>query len=246
MNEIVDLVDEDSHKRVCIYLNQCFSYLPEPENFDVLRILIEIYKKLNKTAQAMISAMKLNDFTLIHSIFQGCEEETGLKKQLAFLIARRLVVFDEEMDEELSLIATNSNLFAFYRDIAAKLGKDKPNTPDKVLQFQATPNPRQANRRGDSSLPLMAKTFVGAFHNAEIKEDLYYTAQRGEEALSRNRDNGLAVAVASLGMLNLWDVENGPNKIDKWITSNDPYIQMGALTANGLLSAQFDQNLTLL
>lgn len=247
--EIVDLVDETNHKRVCIYLSQCFSYLSEPLNFQVLNLLVKIYLKLNKTAQAFINALKLNDFELFHEIFVNCNDYS-VKKQLAFLLARRLVVFNEEMDEELTNIATNSNLFNFYRSIAQKLGKDKPNTPDKVLQFQASTNPKQASKRGDSPFSLMSKSFVGAFHNAAIQEDLYYTAQRGEDSLMRNRDNGLAAAVASLGFLYLWDVENGPNKIDRWINSSDSYLRMGGLAATGLLSSavrsEFDPALAIL
>lgn len=69
LDDIIDLVDEESSKRVCIYLNQCFSYLPEPKNFDVLRVLIQIYKKHGEIAPALVAAMKLNDPNLVLEIF---------------------------------------------------------------------------------------------------------------------------------------------------------------------------------
>lgn len=235
LEDIVNLVDEDSHKRVCTYLMQCYNYLPDPYNTKVLIVLNNIYQKLGKTAQALVIALKLNDNELMHDTFRNCTDPS-VKRQLAFLLARQLTVFDDEDDQQLINISTNVDLYRRYMDIAEKLSRRKPKTPDDVLQLQATIGARQGNRN-DKMYSLIAKSFVAAFHNAALKDDLYYTAPRGEECVYRNRSAGRAVAVASLGMLNLWDIENGPNSLDKWIRAEDEYIVMGGLTGIGIMSS---------
>ena len=231
LSDIIPLVDEESHKRVCTYLLQNYSYLPDPLNTAVLEIVEQIYTKLGKTAQAMVVALKLNDHELMHEIFTQCTDP-NIKKQLAFLLARQLIVFEDEMDEELVEIATNTQLFSRFIDVSKRLQKIKPKTPDDVLQTQS-----DLGNRGDKNLSLIAKSFVSAFHNAGIKEDLYYTAPRGNECIFRNHGIGRAVAMGTIGMLNLWDIETGLNKIDSWTNSDDDYIVMGALTSVGIISS---------
>ena len=235
LEDIIALVDEESHKRVCTYLLQCYNYLPDPTNFQVLRIVQKIYTKLGKVAQAMVIALKLNDHEMMHQIFNDCNDPS-LKKQLAFLLARQLIVFDDIMDEDIVNLATNTQLYDRFAEISKRLSRSKPKTPDDVLQLQAQLGNRQPPRN-DKNLQLMAKSFVAAFHNAGIKDDLYYTAPRGEECVNRNREAGKAVAIAAMGMLNLWDIERGLNVLDKWTKSEDHHIVMGSLTGVGIVSA---------
>lgn len=238
--DIIQLVDEESHKRVCTYLLQNFNYLLDPLNVHVLQIVEKIYTKLGKTVQAMVIALKLNDHELMHKIFSECTDPS-IKKQLAFLLARQLIVFEDEMDEEIVEIATNTELFSRFTEISKRLQKSKPKTPDDVLQLQSTLgsiNLRNQGSRDTKSLSLIAKSFVAAFHNAGIKEDLYYTAPRGNECIGRNHGIGRAIAIATLGMLNLWDIETGLNTIGSWTENKeDDYIIMGALTGVGIISS---------
>ncbi|OHS94361.1 Proteasome/cyclosome repeat family protein [Tritrichomonas foetus] len=248
LEDIIQLIDEESHKRVCTYLLQCYNYLPDPINFDVLRIVEKIYTKLGKTAQSMVIALKLNDHELMHDIFINCQDP-NIQKQLAFLLARQLIVFEDDMDEELVNIATNESLYTRFMSISEKLFKLKPKTPDDVLHLQAQLGNRQAGR-GDKTLGLISKSFVAAFHNAAIKNDLYYTAPRGEECIMRNRTFGRAVAIATIGMLHMWDIEHGLNILDKWAHSEDPHCVMGALAGVGIVSAtvrsEFDPAIAIL
>lgn len=250
LNDIVPLVDEESHNRVCTYLLQLYNYKPDPINTEILRVLISIYEKLGKVNQALVIALKLNDREKALDIFRNCEDKL-VQKQLAFLLARQLIVFDDEMDEEIMNIATNMDMFKRYNDIAEHLGRNKPKTPDDVLQFQASIG-NQRSQIDDKNNLMIAKAFVSAFHNAAIKKDLYFTTSNGDEIIDRIKDKGRAVAVAALGMLNLWDVESGINSIIRYTDSSntDPYVIMGGLTGVGIISAavrsEFDAALAIL
>lgn len=237
LGDIVELVDEDSHNRVCTCLLQLYDYKPDPINVMILKVIYDIYMKLGKVNQALVIAIKMSDKDLALEIFRNCEDPL-VKTQLAFILARQLIVFDDEMDQELIDIATNVDMYTRYNDIAERLGRNKPKTPDDVLQFQATIGNRGAQRDDKNNL-MMAKSFVSAFHNAAIKKDLYFTAPNSDELINRNKEMGRAVAVAALGMLNLWDIENGLNSISRYTSeeNKDPYVIMGGLTGVGIISA---------
>ncbi|EAY05460.1 Proteasome/cyclosome repeat family protein [Trichomonas vaginalis G3] len=239
LEDIVPLVDEESHNRVCTYLLQLYDYKPEPINTNILRVLVTIYKKLNKVNQALIMALKLNDRELAVDIFRNCEDKL-VQKQFAFLLARQLIVFDDLMDDELLNIAQNFDLHNLYNKVAEHLGRNKPKTPDDILQFQASIGNRNAQREDKANLG-MAKCFVSAFYNAAIKKDLYFTTDTDNKIIrERNVGVGRAVAVASIAMLHLWDIMTGTNNLLYYQSdedSSDPYVTMGALAGIGLITA---------
>lgn len=256
LEKILALTDEESHKRVCLYLLQCYNYLPSPKNMLVLKIVQKIYAQHKKTAQAMVIALKMNDHELMHEIFTNCGDK-DLQNQLAFLLARQVIVFPEfqeddeeeenlhenESDEErerrefLTDIVTNCQLYQKFEEISKSLSKSKARTPDDILQLQYKLGQKGSRDVSKQNLQ-MAKSFVAGLHNAAIHDDLYYTAPRGDDIIMQSKSNNRAVAIASIGMLYLWDFEEGPNKIDKWTEEkNDPYIIMGALTAMGIINA---------
>jgi 26S proteasome regulatory subunit N1 len=48
---------------------------------------------------------------------------------------------------------------------------------------------------------------------------------------------GMLSATASLGLIHLWDVENGLTAVDKYLYSNEDNIKAGALLAIGMLNS---------
>ena len=53
--------------------------------------------------------------------------------------------------------------------------------------------------------------------------------------LFKNKDHGMMSAAASVGMLLLWDIEQGLNEIDRYLHDSNNYIQAGALLAMGIV-----------
>lgn len=51
----------------------------------------------------------------------------------------------------------------------------------------------------------------------------------------KNKDYGKIVAVASMGLVNLWDVDSGLPLIDKYSYSKDPLLVGGASLAIGMI-----------
>ena len=57
------------------------------------------------------------------------------------------------------------------------------------------------------------------------------------EWLYKNKDHGMMAASASLGLIQLWNVEEGLAQIDKFLYSSEEYVKAGAALAVGVLSS---------
>lgn len=83
-------VDEDSHLRVCAYMTSCVAYVPDPENSELLRTSLRIFRKFGQWPRALRVAMQLNDAKLVEDLLRDCPD-ASVKKQLAFMIGRQQV-----------------------------------------------------------------------------------------------------------------------------------------------------------
>ena len=88
----------------------------------------------------------------------------------------------------------------------------------------------------DSARANLASTFVNAFVNAGFGKDLLMTPD-GNAWLYKNKEHGMLSAAASLGMIMMWNVEEGLTTIDKFLYSSDENIKAGACLAIGVVSS---------
>ena len=87
----------------------------------------------------------------------------------------------------------------------------------------------------DSARANLASTFVNAFLNAGYTKDKLMQVGEQDEGgevvdnkwLFKNKDHGMISAAASVGMLLLWDIEQGLNEIDRYLHDSNNYIQVG-------------------
>ena len=80
-------VDKNSFARVCLYLTSCVPYVPDPENTNLLKTALRIFRKFEQYPQALRLALQLNEPQLVREIFLECQDST-LQKQLAFMLGR--------------------------------------------------------------------------------------------------------------------------------------------------------------
>lgn len=67
-------VDESAYPRVCLYLQSCVPYVPDPENVSLLKCALNLSKKFKQHTQAMRLALMLNDVKVIEDIFTSCKD----------------------------------------------------------------------------------------------------------------------------------------------------------------------------
>lgn len=67
-------VDESAYPRVCLYLQSCVPYVPDPENVSLLRCALNLSRRFNQYTQAMRLALSLNDLEVVMEIFLSCPD----------------------------------------------------------------------------------------------------------------------------------------------------------------------------
>lgn len=58
-----------------------------------------------------------------------------------------------------------------------------------------------------------------------------------ENWIYKNKDEGMVAAAASLGMILLWDIDEGLSQLDKYTESSDENIVAGAYMAMGIVNS---------
>lgn len=84
----------------------------------------------------------------------------------------------------------------------------------------------------------LALTYVNAFVNAAYGKDLLITNnENNEDWVFKVKDEGQTAAAASLGLLLLWDIDEGLAKIDMYLERRENNIVAGAFMALGLVNS---------
>lgn len=141
---IEQYVDASNYGRTCLYLVSCCSYLPEPDDTQVLHLAHRIYSAQKRWHDAMRVALRINDTAVIESTFTACSEPLE-KKQLCYLLARQGYaldlegcVEDEELREALQEIISNSKLSEQYLALGRDLDVLEPKVPEDVYKTHLT------------------------------------------------------------------------------------------------------------
>jgi len=242
LDQLDGFVDKDSFQRVCLYLVSCVNYVPEPEDAELLKTATRIYRAFKRLPDAMRCAMQLNDSELMKEIFLGSgEEDLLIQKQLAFMLGRQqhFVEMSEEADnfDDLVEIMSNGHLNTNFLALGRELDILEPKTPEDVYKSHLE-NQRPfgaGSGQVDSARQNLASSFVNGFVNAAFGTDKLLT-EEGNKWLYKNKEHGMLSAMASLGLLLLWDVDGGLTQVDKYLYSSEEYIKSGALLACGIVN----------
>lgn len=234
-------VDESAYPRVCLYLQSCVPYVPDPENVNLLRCALNLFKKFKQYTQAMRLALQLNETKTIEDVFINCPDGST-QKQLAYMLGRQQVFlelpegFSSDIQEDLVDIMSNAHLNNHFLNLARELDIMEPKTPEDVykshLENSRTPF---GSSQIDSARQNLAASFVNGFVNAGFGSDKLLM-EDGNKWLYKNKEHGMFSAMASLGLILLWDVDGGLTPIDKYLYTSEDHIKGGALLACGIVN----------
>ncbi|KAK7046680.1 26S proteasome regulatory subunit RPN1 [Favolaschia claudopus] len=253
VDEIAQLVDDDTFNRVCQYMIRCVNLLPPPDDISFLRTAHKIYVQHRKFPEALALAIRLGDPALIREDFNAPGNPL-MKRQLAFLLARAQIPIewlrtpsanpDEEIDiedefpEDLRECLSNTRMSSHFRDFGKEVGVTDPKSLEDVYKTHLENTRPNALANVDSARGNLAGTFVNAFVNAGFGNDkLMVEAEEGNSWVYKNKEHGMMSAAASLGLSLLWDTDMGLSHVDKYTYSSEEYIKAGALLATGILNS---------
>ncbi|KAF8189875.1 armadillo-type protein [Mycena galopus ATCC 62051] len=253
VDEIAQLVDDNTYNRVCQYMIRCVNLLPPPDDISFLRTAHKIYVQHRKFPEALALAIRLGDPELIREDFNAPGNPL-MKRQLAFLLARAQtpiewlrtpsenpdeeIDIEEEFPEDLRECLSNTRMSTHFRDFGKELGVTDPKSLEDVYKAHLENTRPNALANVDSARGNLAGTFVNAFVNAGFGNDkLMVEAEEGNSWVYKNKEHGMMSATASLGLSLLWDTDLGLSHVDKYTYSSEEYIKAGALLATGILNS---------
>ncbi|KAJ1649895.1 proteasome regulatory particle base subunit [Dispira simplex] len=240
IERIVDFIDQDTYRRVCLYMLSCVNLLAPPDDAQFLTTVRTLYRKFGQPAQSLPLAIRMGNMDLVQEDFDG-SKSAAEKKQLAFLLARQqLVLPQEESDQEVQKCLANAQLSEHFIKLAHDLDVYDAKTPNDIYKTHFENSRATANV--DSARQNLASTFVNAFVNVGFGHDKLMVPSDNDEGsashswIYKNKDHGMMSATASLGMIMLWDVDRGLTEIDRYLYSTDEQVKAGALLAIGLVN----------
>mmetsp|Transcript_28465 Transcript_28465/g.51437 ORF Transcript_28465/g.51437 Transcript_28465/m.51437 type:complete len:922 (-) Transcript_28465:95-2860(-) len=240
----LDSIDEGNYRRICMYLIKTADFMSDPDDYaEVLESAYQLFIKQNQYFDALRVALRTGNDEAIPSLLSQCDDKL-MKKQMCLLLARQRVnheVEDDDDEEELNELIGNEKLSEEFRKVAQDLDVMDPKTPEDIYKSHLAETGGFSRRRDaggavvDSARANLASTYVNAFVNAGFGTDKLMTPDN--EWLYKNKDHGMMAASASLGLIQLWNVEEGLAQIDKFLYSSEEYVKAGAALAVGILSS---------
>ena len=235
LEKIIDYVDNDNYKRICDYICATSLYAVDPDDmYKTLKVCFSCYLKVNKFPEALRVALKINRPEEIEQVLNTCEGETMLK-QMCYQLARNKYNFPFE-NEDLVKIVSNEFLTGAFLKLASDLDVRPAKVPEDIYKSHLEERPRGAQSSGENAKQNLANTIVNGFLNAGYCKDSIMLNE-SKSWLGKHREWGNLTAVASLGLILLWNLEEGTGEIDKYQYSRDEYIKSGALMAFGIANA---------
>jgi len=209
LERIVGFTNDSNFERVCNYLLSCSYYAADPEEMmNAFRTAFRIFLKHKKYPQALRVAQKMNNKELIQEVMEICTDAVT-KKQMGFMLGRQRNPF-ETADEDLYKIISNERLSEHFKGLARDLDVLEPKHPDQIFKTHLEEK-KVMTQAIDSAKQNLATSYVNAFVNASYGKDLLMTAQgdQKESWIYKNKEGGMLAAAASLGMILLWDIDEG-------------------------------------
>lgn len=241
IEDIPKFLDKDTYSRVCLYMVSMVNLLTYPEDQQFLRTAHDIYLQYGQLTQAIILAIRLNDIKLIESDFNSTKD-VALKKQMAFLIARQQIVLeppsDTELDQDIADCLNNTKLPEHFKSLAKELDILEPRSIEDIYKSHLESTRVAGLTNLDSARHNLAAGFVNAFVNAGFGQDKMMIVDETKASwIWKTKEEGMMSTMASMGMLFLWDVEGGLDKIDKYTYAPEEQIIAGCQLAIGIINS---------
>ncbi|CRG98810.1 26S proteasome regulatory subunit RPN1, putative [Plasmodium relictum] len=241
INDIYLYVDEKSCDRSILYLSNLTHYSSSTEEYyKLMNVILNILKKHKRHIECLKILLRLNKIDKIKELIFECGDIL-ICKQIALICSRHCVYLEFTEEEkskypnlnltQISNLSSGEHLSSIFLKLAKDLDVEEPKLPEDVYKTHL--EEKRNTSVWDSAKQNLSSTFVNAFVNAGFCKDKLMTVN-SSLWLFKNKEYGLMSATASMGLLLLWNIDEGLSQIDKFQYSSDQYVKSGALMAFGL------------
>jgi len=200
-------------------------------------VAFKIYFAERKYPDALRVAMRINDLSLVEKAMAEARKKDPLvHKQMALMLGANKYFSYNEDDDSVNRLISNEDLWEHFQSLARELNVEEAKTPADVYKSHLSESSSLVREAAhvESARQNLASTFVNGFVNVGFQKDALMTPP-DSKWLYKNKDHCMISAAASLGMILLWNVNEGMSQIDKYLYSTD-FIKAGALLALGVVN----------
>ena len=218
IDEIKNYINENNYKKICLYLLSISNYSADTEEYrSTLELVYNIYfEKFHQYIDALRVAIKIGNPLYIKQTFIKSEDPIT-KKQLAFILANEGIFLDEEdtsqkMDEDTLEILRNYKQIDYFKILAKTLELLEPKHPEDVFKSHLEDKKGQNAKKIESSKINMAYSIASAFINAGFGTEVLLS-KKDSDWIFKNKEQGIQCLLSGIGLVNIWDYLEGPNKV---------------------------------
>ncbi|SBS81988.1 26S proteasome regulatory subunit RPN1, putative (RPN1) [Plasmodium ovale curtisi] len=241
INDIYLYVDEKSCERSILYLLNLTHYSSSTEEYyKLMEVILLILKKHKKHVECLKILLRLNRRDKIKDLIFECGDML-ICKQMALICSRHCIHLEFTQEEimkypslnlnEISNLSSGEHLSGIFLKLAKDLDVEEPKLPEDIYKTHL--EEKRNTNVWDSAKQNLSSSFVNAFVNAAFCKDKLMTVNSSLWVF-KNKEYGVMSSTASMGLLFMWNVDEGLSQIDKFQYSNDQYVKAGALMAFGL------------
>ncbi|KAL0225399.1 hypothetical protein RCL1_003311 [Eukaryota sp. TZLM3-RCL] len=237
-------VDPSSIAMVVNYVISAAEYYIPSETVEILRRVFEVQLEHLPPSDALITALHINALDLA----QRAIEKAVSSSDPAHLLQVSWIL---QRSGHYSLIPPSSSfsphqIHEYFMEAVNRLELLDPKEPDSIYKSRLsesmyTTSTRATDRTGrrvDSAVINLANTYTNAFVHAGYGKDAIYKDTRDYlQWVSRHKTRGVTSAAAGLGLVNLWNPEEGMNLLDAVLGSTDPLAVAGGYLGIGVVNA---------
>ena len=218
LNEIKNFINENNYKKICLYLLSISNYSADTDEYrSTLELVYNIYfEKFHQYIDALRVAIKIGNPLYIKQTFIKSEDPIT-KKQLAFILANEGIFLDEEdtsqkMDDDTLEILRNYKQIDYFKILAKTLELLEPKHPEDVFKSHLEDKKGQNAKKIESSKINMAYSIASAFINAGFGTEVLLS-KKDSDWIFKNKEQGIQCLLSGIGLVNIWDYLEGPNKV---------------------------------
>lgn len=222
-------VCKNTYKRVCSYMVACVPLLAPPDDLAFLNTAFTIYLENNRLTEALTLAIRLGDESLVKSVFESTDD-VSVQKQLGFILGKQNYGFSVE-NEEVQQCINNNHMHRYFQYLVTELNLLAPKVPEDIYKSHLETSFYASSSKLESAKQNLAAAFVNGFLNAGYSDEKLISK---EKWVYKTKDEGMLSTVASLGLVNLWNVENGLQSLDQFQYNENTKLRAGAVLGMGI------------
>ena len=218
IDEIKNYINEHNYKKICLYLLSITNYSADTDEYrNTLELVYNIYfDKFHQYIDAMRVAIKIGNPLYIAQTFFKCKDLIT-QKQLAFILSTEGLFLDDDdvskkMDGEVLEILRNYKQNDYYKFLAKSLELMEPKHPEDVFKSHLEDKKGNKNKKIESSKTNMAYSIASAFINAGFGTEVLLS-KKDSDWIFKNKEQGIQCLIGGIGLINIWDYLEGPNKV---------------------------------